>query len=561
MSIKLKLIILVAVLIAAMTSTGIFSIYTFNETNKQTMEIQEDAKLLQVVKHVQYRLAGISNDERAFLINGDPQFPEGMAEKKADIGVHLQEALELVASAEETEHIKEIQSYIEDYWAVSEQTVNLYQTDQNEALALHFEEERTIRKEQLDPSINEIIEAIEAEMAVDNQRLADQQERNTIILVLLVLLTLLFGSMFAWFIITSIMKPLRLFDRQLQEISQGGGDLTQKIALKTNDEFSKLAHSFNQFTASLRDMIERISDSAQFLASSSAQVTASADQSVQAVEHVTSSIQQIAGGAESSSFKIKENAVILDQIESGVTGISIRSEELKSLSLRTLKAAEEGGLAVQDNVRQMQFIFDSVAESHDVIRSLSDRSNEIGSILTIISGIADQTNLLALNASIEAARAGEHGKGFAVVAEEVRKLAEQSLQSSKQIGGLIDRVQKDSEQSVRIMGTVSENASVGLRTSADTSEKFRDIMDRTNEMVPRIERITAALRQINERVATFKRTADVIAETAEESARNTEGVSAAIEEQLASMEEISAAVKSIAQTADDLQSMVHQFKI
>ncbi|OES46277.1 methyl-accepting chemotaxis protein [Domibacillus iocasae] len=307
-------------------------------------------------------------------------------------------------------------------------------------------------------------------------------------------------------------------------------------------------------------MIKRISDSAQFLASSSAQVKASANLSVQTIEDVTFSIQQIAGGAESSSVKIKDNAVILDQIESDVIGISSRSEELKSLSLQTSKAAEEGGLAVRNNVQQMQFIFDSVAESHNVIRSLSDRSNEIGSILTIISGIADQTNLLALNASIEAARAGEHGKGFAVVAEEVRKLAEQSLHSSKQIGELIDRVQKDSEQSVRIMGTVSQNASVGLQTSADTSEKFRDIMDRTNEMVPRIEQISAAFQLINERVATFKHTADVIAEAAEESARNTDEVSAATEEQFASMEEISAAVKAIAQTAEELESMVHQFK-
>ncbi|OES46278.1 HAMP domain-containing protein [Domibacillus iocasae] len=245
MSIKLKLIILVAVLIAAMISTGIFSIYTFNDTNKQMLEIQEDAKLLQIAKHLQYRLTGISNDERAFLINGDPQFTEGMAEKKEGIDVYLQESLKLAAHTAETEKIKEIQSYIEDYWAVSEQVVNLYGTERNKALALHFEEERTIRKEQLDPSVDELIEAIEAEMAIDNQHLTDQRERNTLVLVLLVFLTLLFGSMFAWFIIASIMKPLRLFNRQLKEISQGGGDLTQKIELKTNDEFAKLAHSFN----------------------------------------------------------------------------------------------------------------------------------------------------------------------------------------------------------------------------------------------------------------------------------------------------------------------------
>ncbi|OLN24257.1 hypothetical protein BTO30_00160 [Domibacillus antri] len=561
MKIKVKLISLVAVLVAAMASTGIFSIYVFKDKDRQTDEIHEDTQLLQALKHIQYRLAGISNDERAFLINGDPQFPEGMAEKRLDIDDSFNTAMSLSVGSEEKQKIETIKEHFEQYWTISEQVVNA-QADQREmALSLHFEEERTIRKEELDPAIDSFIKDIENEIAGDQQRLDYLLQRNTYILAALVLFSSGFGVILAYIIISSILKPLRLFNEQLKDIAEGDGDLTKQISLKKKDEFWELAESFNHFSVTLKNLMSKINDSSHYLASSSEQLTASANQTTQAAEHVSSAIQQIAGGTESSSMKIQENAVLLDQIQHGVTSINSSSTVLKNLSDDTSKAAEEGVHSIKKNVRQMQFIYESVSESNQVIQSLSERSEEIGNILTIISGIADQTNLLALNASIEAARAGEHGKGFAVVAEEVRKLAEQSQQSSKQIAVLIEGVQNDSQESVGIMGKVSENAEVGLKTSEETAEKFAEIMKRTSEMAPQIKEMSAAMQHITDNVTMFKATADIIALTAEENKTSTGEVSAATEEQLASMEEIASSIKAIARTAEELKELVDQFKI
>ena len=209
----------------------------------------------------------------------------------------------------------------------------------------------------------------------------------------------------------------------------------------------------------------------------------------------------------------------------------------------------------------MKAIDASVENFGEVIQSLAHRSNEIGKIVDVINGIATQTNLLALNAAIEAARAGENGKGFAVVASEVRKLAEQSQDSTKQISDLIQNIKQETERSVFLMKEVSHHTKAGLETTEDSAVRFEQIMLRTQEMTPRIEDVTATVEEIAANVQEVSASATEIAHIADENSSAAERVAATTEEQLGSMEDISQSAKTLSDMAEELQVLVSRFKV
>nr|WP_281252595.1 methyl-accepting chemotaxis protein [Metabacillus halosaccharovorans] len=236
------------------------------------------------------------------------------------------------------------------------------------------------------------------------------------------------------------------------------------------------------------------------------------------------------------------------------------SSSVAELSQNTTIQAEEGNQALQNTLNQMDSIHSSVFESNERIQSLSNRSKEITSILDVITGIADQTNLLALNAAIEAARAGEHGKGFAVVANEVRKLAEQSQASAKQIFDLIQVIQKETNGSVEIMSRVTSDVENGMHISKEAMNKFSEILTRMRSITPIIEDVSATAEQMSAGVQEVDATANELTNIAKNNASTSEEVAASTEEQLASMEEIAGSAKSLSDMAEELKLLISKFK-
>ncbi|MFJ8259233.1 methyl-accepting chemotaxis protein [Peribacillus asahii] len=376
--------------------------------------------------------------------------------------------------------------------------------------------------------------------------------------LLVIVVAIILGALVVFFIIKSIIKPIKILKEKAITVSRG--DLRERIDVQTTDEIGQLGQAFNDMQESLRTLIKQVEFSAEQVASSSEQLTANSEQTSVATELVAESIQEVAGSAERQTSGIDRNAQALTEISIGVSKIAESSASVLELSQHTSIQAEEGGKAVVNTRDQMNSIHESVVESDNMIQSLNERSQQIGAILDVITEIANQTNLLALNAAIEAARAGEQGKGFAVVAEEVRKLAEQSQRSVQQIFELIQGIQSDTESSVHIMKRVSDQVQDGVKVSDDAIGKFDQILQSVKKITPQMEEVSATAQQMSAGVQEVTATANEMAVIAKGNAETSEEVAASTEEQLASMEEISASAKMLSSMAEELKELITKFK-
>ncbi|MGG0655493.1 methyl-accepting chemotaxis protein [Rummeliibacillus pycnus] len=373
-----------------------------------------------------------------------------------------------------------------------------------------------------------------------------------------ILIALIIGAIVIFFIIKSILSPLRKLKENANTISKG--DLTKEINVQSNDEIGQLAKAFQEMRISLIGLVKEVDQNAEQVAASAEELTASAEQTSAATEQVSTAIQEVSSSAEKQTDGINKNSESLQQVSQGVTQIAENSMKVTELAYHTTMQAEEGGKAVTNTVNQMNSIHESVLESNAMIESLNVRSKEVNSILDVITGIADQTNLLALNAAIEAARAGEHGKGFAVVADEVRKLAEQSQQSAIEIHEIVEKIQKDTKSSVQIMARVTDDVQTGVKVSTEAIEKFNQILQSTKEMTPQMEDVSAIAQQMSASIQEISATAHELSGIAEANAATSEEVAASTQEQLASMEEISSSAQSLSSMAENLKQLISKFK-
>jgi methyl-accepting chemotaxis protein len=327
-------------------------------------------------------------------------------------------------------------------------------------------------------------------------------------------LAVLFGILIAYYTAKSITDPLNHLIGVAREIGETG-NIDQTIDIHRSDEVGLLADNFNKMIVHLKEMagvsaaiaegklnvsiqprspsdtmanayirmvdglqalVRQVRDSASQVASGSTQMASSSDESAKvsvqaaaAIDEVTSTmhemsvnVQSVVKNAQVQGASVAETSSSIDEMVTSIQRVADTSKMLLDIARRSREEAEVGIATMEKTTEGLNRTSAAIQASAEIISALGRRADDIGKIVEVIDDLAEQTNLLALNAAIEAARAGEHGLGFAVVAEEVRKLAEKSTQSTKEISELIQGIQKEAREAVGNMDKSTSMVQEGL---------------------------------------------------------------------------------------------------
>jgi methyl-accepting chemotaxis protein len=355
--------------------------------------------------------------------------------------------------------------------------------------------------------------------------------RNTAILVGIA--TLVLGALIAAFIARQIVVPLNRAVDAMNEIAEGDGDLTQRLDESGNNEISRLAHAFNSFAEKVRGMVSQVYGSTTQLAS------AAEEMSLVMEETKRDTLQQ--------QSETSQVVTAMNEMTATVQEVARHATEAASAASKADHASVDGKKVVLSTMNAIEALSSEVHSAANVISQLEKDSENIGTVLDVIKGIAEQTNLLALNAAIEAARAGEQGRGFAVVADEVRTLASRTQQSTQEIQTMIENLQVGAQSAVKVMD--------------ESRAKAEDSVTQAAKAGGSLEEITHSVSLINDMNTQIATAAEEQSAVAEEINRNIVNISEIVDRTADGASQTSIASEELASLAAQLQQLVNQFKV
>lgn len=329
---------------------------------------------------------------------------------------------------------------------------------------------------------------------------------------------------------------------------------------ENKDEIQSAIQAVINMRKELRDLINNIKEKSNKVWKSSDNLSHITDETSKSIEGVAHGTDELAQGAYELAKNMEDSAMKLNSLSQEIDGITKATDSMKEYIERT-KNANEKGMNIIDNLEVAVKTNVLVSEKIESQVNLLDKNSEsIEKITDTIQGIADQINLLSLNAAIEAARAGEQGKGFAVLAEEIRKLANETAISTKEIGNIVSTIKntiKDTKLQMDESKTVIDETSMA---SKNTKVAFGDIENSTKNIILEVDKLIESINEMNINKNGVISAVEGVSAIAEESASTTEEIAASVQQQFASMEQLGHSFKDLKAIAESLDMLVKKFK-
>lgn len=361
------------------------------------------------------------------------------------------------------------------------------------------------------------------------------------------------------FVARSIVNPIKHMLGSLDRVAKG--DFTASVRVSSKDEIGKLSNIMADTLEHIKEMILEIKASANNLAEASQGVAASSEQMASSNGSIAEAMTDSAHRVNTQSHNLDESYEVLIELEERLKTMESNLSSALSGNMEIKHKADDGKDKIVELAKSIEEIRYKFEEVENTLSKLNVSVDNISSITLVINDVAEQTNLLALNAAIEAARVGEQGRGFAVVADEIRTLAEQVLDSSKNINNIVTGITGDTKEVSNSAKEVSFKISEQGKILGDTIESFKNIVSGILDNSTTIENSNTELKETLNAKNNVKNRIEIVTEEAKNISESTISVASNIEEQTATVQEFTATAQTLDSMAASLTTLVNRFKI